>query len=1046
MSFPHDHLLWSYRLAKFEVAAERRGVGRLAFAKFEEQLSVSLAQLQGVKTTVASLFAGVDPGSVWVRPKSVDRRKDGPADGSSFVSVPELAHDHQIEELSVRVLLEPTPEFALSEVIWLRAFGPALETLLSKACLANRLDLHGKPPSVPIGGRRVFRYWAPAYRRFKADAIKSAKWCLKHGNRRCILVTLDLTTYYDNIDASFLLADAFIASVVEGAEKAGIGFDADAYRVATGGLLQGFAAFRKKVNQVIGVKRDRGIPIGSLTARTIANLALANLDHKVEKQAGVRYYARYVDDVLIVYQPGDEKHSGAPEVVAKFVPLDLQASSDKSLTANANVLGRSGSSFIIQTKKLRVFDMRGKQGLEYLTAVEAEMQRVSSERRRFLDPWAAELDQTVMASPNAEPIRALREADALSLRRLAVGTVSDKVATAAAMLDREEAAKFSRRFLGKAGRLATDWSRWVDLIDVSLRVLGSALTSGDAETANEVIGALAERAASLDGEAAPSFKICWGNDELKGEGGRKKLKEWVEEQLIEVIAGATPFDPGGFALTGLAVVKNGVSVRGKVLKGLALLNRARRLAAADLRLADRETDEQIGSPRVPRPAASVQPLQAALAADIEYVKREAGIKGFLAACSTLDAPTFSPLMPIEVLLLFRPPTYVDVLFRWLRAQRPLGDFVEVVNAVRGTRYTSIPMEYDAESETVFVDPPTENPFDPAGSPGDTKLVLASLRTEEAWWAASLVKPAHTDERQKRLARVVNLALDAAKAAAGRPTLLVLPELSLPRRWWRQVCSHLARSEPAMSLVAGLEYEVIGTKVYNEALAYFPRPYFSAAMWMWTKRRPAHHEGPELQGLGYVFAKRAEDRRFVRVSCEHGRFLPLICSELLEVDTRTRLLNRVDFVLVPAWNADTTSFEYLVHASALELHSFIAVANNGLFSDCRIRGPYSQAWQREVCRLIARGSDEVVSATIPVHHLRDYRDDPKAYVERSEAWESLASKVRKKFKDAKNAKKKPKLRSEELEVVSPDGARVLPCPWPAWKPAPPGDNWPGSESK
>jgi predicted amidohydrolase len=308
-----------------------------------------------------------------------------------------------------------------------------------------------------------------------------------------------------------------------------------------------------------------------------------------------------------------------------------------------------------------------------------------------------------------------------------------------------------------------------------------------------------------------------------------------------------------------------------------------------------------------------------------------------------------------------------------------------------------------------------------------------------------MKPALTDERQRRLARVINLALDAAKQGKSRPTLLVLPELSLPRRWWRQVCAHLARSEPMVSLVAGLEYDVVEKKVYNEAMAYFPRPFFSAAMWTWTKRRPANHEASKLHELGYAFSKRAEHLRFVRVRSEHGYFLPLICSELLEVDSRTRLLNRVDFVLIPAWNKDTTSFEYLVHASALELHSFIAVANNGFYSDCRIRGPYGEpAWQREVCRLIDRESDEVVAAMIPVHHLREFRADPDTYSKKIEAWTAAAKSARAKIKLAKKEKKKPKFTNDEVEVLTPDRTDVMTCPWPEWKPLPPGDAWPGSE--
>ena len=202
-------------------------------------------------------------------------------------------------------------------------------------------------------------------------------------------------------------------------------------------------------------------------------------------------------------------------------------------------------------------------------------------------------------------------------------------------------------------------------------------------------------------------------------------------------------------------------------------------------------------------------------------------------------------------------------------------------------------------------------------------------------------------------------------------------------------------------------DVVGTEVYNEVIAFLPRSHFASAGWIWTKGRAARHEGRALKDQGFAFRTRGRSRRFHVMSSEHGDFLPLICSEMLEVDTRARLLGRVDLVLVPAWNSDTTSFEYLIHSSALELHSFVAVANNGIFSDCRIRGPYGEPWQREVSRLIARQANETIVADIPIGRLLEYRADPDEYDRKRNAW------------------------------LEHNGRHRTDCPWPAWKPTPPG---------
>jgi hypothetical protein len=943
---------------------------------FEMALATRLREMQGSLASMSDLFRGVNPGKVWIRPKAIEQTSGEPV-GRSVVVIPNFAHDHQIASMSVRVLLEPSPIFATTEVIWLRAFGPALDALLQRACRGNRLHLQGTPPAVPLSGRRVYRYWAPEYRRFRDGAIQAAKSALANSpSGRCILTTLDLTSYYDNIDASFLVAPEFVAEVVTEATKSGTPFDPGEYVAATSGLLEAFARFWSSVRTAIGGTRKIGLPIGALTSRLIANLALRELDRLVASQPAVKYYARYVDDLIVVEQPDLSETFSARETVRRLMPLDPIRTTNSRYVLDSARLRRPGSSFIVQPSKLRVFDLNGEQGLEYLGAVEAEMQRVSSQRLRFLEPWGEELDHTVMASRNAESVRVLREADSLSLRKLAVGTVSDKVATAAAMLNQDDARRFSRTYLGKAGRLSTDWSRWVDLIDVSLRILGSALMSGDTETASEIVTAILERVASLDGGGAASFKISWGGIRLpsaRAERAVRKLRDWVEEQLVETICASTPFSTHGFMVSDMRLLADGLRLRDGTLDTEALLTTATLLAAADLRLADAETDHAMGIPRVKRPADEIGELETELRGDAEYLVRAAGLHAFLAAAVDAHDDVYSGLSAVELLLMSRPPSYGDVLFRWLRAERPLAGLVDVVNGVRGTRYATVPMT-ETQSE-VTVAPPSDV-LDPRNEVGVTRVVLGNLSAPETWWVQSLSAPVHTIERQARLARVLNHAMYAARFSRERPTLLVLPELSLPRRWVRQVCLHLNRTAPVLALVAGIEYDVVGTKVFNESIAYLPRPFHSAAGWIWTKRRAAYHEDIALRKLNFAFGVRGASRRFTVMRSEHGAFIPLICSELLEVDTRAELRGAIDLLLVPSWNQDTASFEHLVHSTALELHSFVAVSNNGFYSDCRVRAPYAEGWKREVCRLIARNQNEVVFADLEIGRLRAFQQDPE----------------------------------------------------------------------
>ena len=47
---------------------------------------------------------------------------------------------------------------------------------------------------------------------------------------------------------------------------------------------------------------------------------------------------------------------------------------------------------------------------------------------------------------------------------------------------------------------------------------------------------------------------------------------------------------------------------------------------------------------------------------------------------------------------------------------------------------------------------------------------------------------------------------------------------------------------------------------------------------------------------------------------------------------------------------------------------MAIANNGQYSDCRAWAPRSERWERDLCRLIERGIDDVVPVDIPLRSL------------------------------------------------------------------------------
>lgn len=53
---------------------------------------------------------------------------------------------------------------------------------------------------------------------------------------------------------------------------------------------------------------DRGMPIGNLTSQLLANAYLNELDHFCKQALGIRYYVRYMDDIIILSNSKKELH------------------------------------------------------------------------------------------------------------------------------------------------------------------------------------------------------------------------------------------------------------------------------------------------------------------------------------------------------------------------------------------------------------------------------------------------------------------------------------------------------------------------------------------------------------------------------------------------------------------------------------------------------------------------------------------------------------------------------------------------------------------
>lgn len=199
-------LLLAFRIAKRMIATERGCVGLFNLAHFEMHLASRIGRLRRLLKN-DRWFDSIDLGRMVVMPKSVEpKTKEKPDIVRIGNALPTKVN------LSVRLQLEPTPEFTIVEVLYLWEFGAALEALLDYSCVGYRLKRVSREGQMDRYDREVYEHWPSAFERYRNDPIEAACAALQDGHHVTVTST-DVVSFFDSIDPEFLLARPFVADL-----------------------------------------------------------------------------------------------------------------------------------------------------------------------------------------------------------------------------------------------------------------------------------------------------------------------------------------------------------------------------------------------------------------------------------------------------------------------------------------------------------------------------------------------------------------------------------------------------------------------------------------------------------------------------------------------------------------------------------------------------------------------------------------------------------------------------------------------------------------
>lgn len=253
---------------------------------------------------------------------------------------------------------------------------------------------------------------------------------------------------------------------------------------------------------------------------------------------------------------------------------------------------------------------------------------------------------------------------------------------------------------------------------------------------------------------------------------------------------------------------------------------------------------------------------------------------------------------------------------------------------------------------------------------EPRVAVGNILTEFDWWIRAVQgNPNISETRYENINSAINRSLEVR--TQDRPDYLVMPELSLPRRWVTRLLSLARRRD--LSLIVGLEYRLQEKEAANEALVAL-RSDGPGYSFPWSilqmKQAPALEEERLLQDVGGLVLLRSDQRPPIY---RHGPLFlaTYICSELLSISNRAELFGKIDCLFVVEWNQDINHFDALVSSAANDLMCFVVQSNNRKFGDSRIRSPAKNEWERDLLRVRGGVQDHFMVGALDVEQLRRF---------------------------------------------------------------------------
>lgn len=197
-------------------------------------------------------------------------------------------------------------EAQICEIIWIMKYGKQIDDRISNCVYANRLSLNED---------YLFKYYWDQYRKWRDSGFNHELLTSTKVNKS--IISFDISRFYNSINVDKLdkqNTELFPVYIWKKYDE----------------------QIAKYCKELVGT-----LPIGPYSSAIFSNEILSEFDDRIKKTKSVLYYGRYVDDILIVHEKGDDE----------FTINSFSTNTDGIRTFKSN-----GNVFKFNDSKTRIYD------------------------------------------------------------------------------------------------------------------------------------------------------------------------------------------------------------------------------------------------------------------------------------------------------------------------------------------------------------------------------------------------------------------------------------------------------------------------------------------------------------------------------------------------------------------------------------------------------------------------------------------------------------------------------------------------------------------